>query len=77
MITVEFNASTRSYATRESALKAVDKFLEENQVTEKTPGSITVVIQAQHSRFSPVFLLRSEMMYLASRVAARGWYVFG
>lgn len=69
--------SAKSYATRERAVKAVDKFVAET--TSLIDESFHwVVIPTRQDRFTPVFFLKhgSNGLGYARWIAERGWSVY-
>lgn len=71
MIIIEFNETTRTYASHANAVKAAEKAMS-TQIS-----SVRVVINTDGVRFSPVFILDRNSMPLAQPLAAQGFQVLG
>jgi hypothetical protein len=68
---VKFNSTTRTYATIESAEKAAAKIFPQER------PDVRMIVASDGKRFSPVFVLNRDSMFLAMAIADRGFLVVG
>lgn len=66
-IVAQFSKTTRTYSTRERAVVEVIK-------DYKDVSGLICVIASEDGRYSPVFVLNSDTMYLANELASRGFH---
>ena len=71
MILPNFHKTTRTYSTFERALAAVAN------LPAALDNQVSVMIQSDGKRFSPVFFLNNNSMWRAVAIASNGWRVVG
>lgn len=66
----------KTYASHENAVKAAQAMIDDFKF-ERAPRVIIATAGQKHERFSPVFVLTSDIMHHAFAVASHGFLTIG